>query len=467
MAQDIDFVFRERVTSKPMNERFRDITGPGVKHGFKIRKGSNSFSLTISRDGNEDSIAYMPSGAKVTETTDLVNQLVVEPNTASAGLPRVDNIYAVYEHGSPTAKVNYIIIKGTNNNTAPQNPNIYTHLLLASVRLFPGSEPVLESNITNVKQGLARLEVAGDAFFHGESEFDGPVVFRGQVTFLDGTVGGDGGDGGDGGATTTYFNVLPAPIITSAGQTDFTLPVPYTMGKDAIFPYIDGKKIARSAFIEINDRTIRLTSPQAAGLKFDALWYNRLASFTPAVHNHDERYYQKSEVSNRIVRSMTDYFNGMTGRVCTHNIGHKNYDVVSVVPIEKTSEVGVISTEVSDNDIKIYNSGSYRGKFTVSYQINNPLDLVPTPEHLGEYSVFSLDFDAASAIYRIVEFKRKDGTLYARSTLSEPNLEGQYTNLFMRYYNSDGSRILRTEIWALAYDADGRVTTKALQSVVR
>lgn len=464
MAQDIDFVFRERVTSKPMNERFRDITGHGVKHGFKLRKGSGAFSLTLSRDNHNESIAYLPSGTKVTETTDLINHLVVEPNTASAGLPRVDNIYAVYEHGSPTAKVNYIVIKGTNNNTPPQNPNIYTHLLLGSVRLFPGSEPILESNITNIKQGLAMIEVAGDAFFHGEAEFDGPVVFRGQVTFLDGTVGGDGESSG---ATTTYFNVLPTPIVATAGQTDFTLPVPYTMGKDAIFPYIDGKKLVRSSFIELNDRTIRLTSGQTVGAKFDCFWYNNLAAFTPAVHNHDERYYQKHEVSNRVVRSMTDYFNGMTGRVVSHNIGHKNYAILSVVPIEKTTDVGNISTEISDNDIKVYNTGAYRGKFSVSYQINNPLDLVPTPEHLGEYSVFSIDFDAIAAIYRIVEFKRKDGTLYARSTLSEPNVDGQYTNLFMRYYNSDGSRILRTEIWVLAYDADGRVTTKALQNVVR
>lgn len=462
MAQDIDFLYRERVESKPMAERFRDITGPGIKHGFKLRIGTGAFSLTISRDGNNDSVAYLPSGAKVSESTDLVDHIAVEPNTASAGLPRVDAIFAVYEHGSPTSKVNYLLIKGSNNNVAPQNPNIYTHLLLGTVRMFPGAEPIRVSDISNVAQGFAKLEVAGDSFFHGEADFDKPVVFRSRVVFLDETVGGNGGTGG---ATSTYFNVLPTPIVAAPGQTDFTLPVPYTMGKDALFPLVDGKKTFRSSFIELNDTQFRLVSPCVGGEKIDAFWYNNLASFTPAAHDHNERYYQKFEIANRSLRTLEDYFNGMNGRNATHNLGHKNYSVVAVTPIEKTTEVGTISTEIGDNDIKVYNSGTYRGKFIISYILNNPLDSVPTPEHLGEYSVFSEEFDFAAGIYRVAKYVRKDGTIYGHSSLSEPNLDGRYTNLTMRYYNSDGSRVIRTELWVLAYDTDGRIISKVQQHI--
>ena len=35
----------------------------------------------------------------------------------------------------------------------------------------------------------------------------------------------------------------------------------------------------------------------------------------------------------------------------------------------------------------------------------------------------------------------------------------------MTYYNSGGTQAIRTEVWALTYDADGRTTSKVLQSI--
>lgn len=461
MAQNIDFLFNERLTSAPMNKRFLDITGPGILRGFRLTKGSGGFNISLVRDGANDSCAVMPSGAKVEESTDLVDVLTLEANTATAGLPRIDGIYLVYQHGGRDAVATYAIVKGENNNTLPANPNPKTHLLLGWVQVYPRTAPLTESGIFTATKGFARLEVAGDAWFHGEAEFDKPVTFKSQVTFENGTVGSGSNE-----TARVYYDVLPAPITASAGQTDFTLPSVYAVGKNALFVYIDGELLPMTRVIETSDTTFRLTNPLQGGEIVFCMWYKQLSAYTPAAHNHDERYYQKYEVTNRLLRTASDFFNGPNGRTVVHNLGHRNYDVVSVVPLEKTSALGTVSVELYDNDIRVYNDGSYRGRFTLSYQVRGSLDYTPTPEHLGEYSVFSEDFDATARVFKTTRYNRKDGTTYCVSRLSQPNVNNRFTLATVEYHNSQGTRVIRTEVWAFAYDGEGRVVSKALQRIV-
>lgn len=422
-------------------------------------KGTSSFSLTLSRNGFNESVAFTPSGAKVAENTDLIDVLTLEANTASSGLPRIDNIYLVYQPGTSTALASYVIVKGENNNVQPQNPNIRTHLLLGSVQVFPNNEPIAANMITTVAPGFSKLEVAGTAFFHGEAEFDKPVVFKQAVTFMDGTSGGGGS------TASTYYDVLPAPIITTEGQTDFTLPSSYSVGKNALFMFLDGLLIPNSNIIETSDTSFRLTNGTKGKQAVTGYWYKSLATFTPQSHNHDTDYYKKFEVANRLPKAVTDYFNGTNGRSIVHNLGHQNYDVVSIIPIGKTFSIGSISVEKGDNDFKVYNQGAVGDKFVATYIVRNNLDYAPTPEHLGEYSVFSKDLNATAGTYTRLEYKRKDGTIYMVSTMSNPNAQNRFTTVTTNYYNSDGSKVIRKEIWALAYDVEGRVISKALQSV--
>lgn len=464
MAQNIDFMFNEELRSREMNRRFLDLTGPSVLKGFRLEKGSTGFSITLGRNGQTHSVAVTPSGAKVEEDTDLVDVVTLEANTAGAGLPRIDGIYLVYQHGQREARATYRVVKGENNNTLPQNPNVNTHLLLGWVRLYPGLEPIAENEVNSVPAGFSRFEAAGSSVFHGPAEFDKPVVFKGPVTFQDGT---EGGSGGGGSTASTYHDALPVAIVAAEGQADFALPSAYALGKNALFVYVDGLLVEKAKIVETSETTFRLTEPLRSGQKVNAYWYKSLATFTPQVHNHDERYYQKYEVANRSLRTVTDYFNGPIGRTVIHNLNHKNYDVISVLPTEKTSSLGTVSVDIGTNDIKVYNDGSYRGKFTLSYQTRNALDYTPTPEHLGEYSVFSKDFDATSGVYKTLEYKRKDGTLYAKSVLSEPTVQNRFGRVTTTYHNTGGTQVIRTEVWAVTYDADGRTTAKVLQSITQ
>jgi Phage tail-collar fibre protein len=73
--------------------------------------------------------------------------------------------------------------------------------------------------------------------------------------------------------------------------------------------------------------------------------------------------------------------------------------------------------------------------------------------NLGVFNVYKSGKDE-NGIFTIVEYKRADGTLYARSVLSG-GTSPQYTTRTITYYDNDGTTVLRTDPYTLIYDADG------------
>lgn len=460
MAQIIDTLYQKKVESAPLNKRFLDENGgASVLRGFKLTKGTTNFAISLTRNGNDRSQAVTPSGAKVEEDTDLIDQITIAPNTATSGLPRIDHVYMQYLHGSPSAKATYVVVKGT--STPPANPNNKTHLLLGVVRVFPNSQVLQTADLESVPQGKAALEVAGEVKVHGPATFDGEVVFNGSVTFMDTSNGGGSG----GSATNTFFDSFTSSVVATQGQTDFTTPNAYIMGKNALKVFKNGVRLPKEAVVEVSATKFRLVSPSAAGDKIFAEWYSNLNVFNVGSHNHNDLYYQKFETANRLPKTATDFFNGDIGRRVTHQLGHLNYTIIAVTPTEKSSSVGDITVVKGTNEIVVYNSGNYRGKFDLSYMIKSPIDYQPTPEELNEYNSSASNYDQTSGMYTTVTFNRNDGTLYCRSTLQNANTDGYFTRLTVQYYNTLGTTVVRLEQWQLAYDAEGRIINRVLQLV--
>lgn len=460
MTQIIDTLYQKKVESAPLNKRFLDANGgASVLRGFKLAKGTTNFAITLSRNGSDRSQAVTPSGAKVEETTDLIDQVTIAPNTAASGLPRIDHVYLRYLHGTPTAKADYVVVQGT--STPPANPNSTTHLFLGSVKVYPNSQVLQVADLTSAEQGKATLEVAGETTLHGPLVVEGETVFEGPVTFMDVSNGGGGGGGG----TNTFYESFPSSVVATQGQTDFTTASAYIMGKNTLEVYKNGDRIPKEGVVEVSATKFRLVNPCAAGDKVFARWYSNLNVFNVGSHNHDELYYRKFETANRIPKTATDFFNGDIGRRVTHQLGHLNYTIIAVTPIEKSSSVGDITVVKQTNEIIVYNSGNYRGKFDLSYMVKSPIDYQPTPEELNEYNSSASDYDQTSGMYKTVSYNRNDGTLYCKSTLLNPNSDGYFTRLIAQYYNTTGATVVRREEWQLAYDAEGRVINRVLQLV--
>ncbi|BAD74830.1 MULTISPECIES: hypothetical protein [Geobacillus] len=68
----------------------------------------------------------------------------------------------------------------------------------------------------------------------------------------------------------------------------------------------------------------------------------------------------------------------------------------------------------------------------------------------------------SNGIFTIVEYKRADGTLYARSVLSG-GTSPQYTTRTITYYAANGTTVLRTDTYTLTYDTDGDLISEVKQ----
>ncbi|MGR5963146.1 hypothetical protein ACT7DN_30380 [Bacillus paranthracis] len=68
---------------------------------------------------------------------------------------------------------------------------------------------------------------------------------------------------------------------------------------------------------------------------------------------------------------------------------------------------------------------------------------------------FPSDYDD-NDVAKTVEWKRKDGKLYRKSILSNPDPNGNYLDQIITYYATNGSTVIGTQKWKYTYDAKGR-----------
>jgi hypothetical protein len=85
----------------------------------------------------------------------------------------------------------------------------------------------------------------------------------------------------------------------------------------------------------------------------------------------------------------------------------------------------------------------------------------PMQRNLSIFNVYKSGKDS-NGIFTIVEYKRADGTLFARSELSG-GTSPQYTTRTITYYDTDGTTVLKTDTFILTYDADGELISEVEQ----
>lgn len=81
---------------------------------------------------------------------------------------------------------------------------------------------------------------------------------------------------------------------------------------------------------------------------------------------------------------------------------------------------------------------------------------------LQSMSKYRSGYDAAAQVYTTVDYKRKNGTLYMRSVLSN-KVNGRYTVDTRTYYATDGVTVRKTEVWDITYDSDGNPVNEVLR----
>lgn len=457
MTQYIDIQYREKATSTAINKRFRDITGPSVLSGFRLGLGSEPFSVSLLKSSYISSVAITPSGARIEEDQDLPDAVYIEPNDLNEGNPRIDSIYLVYQFGSEDAVASYTVVTGIGGNPAPSpNPNQNTHLLLGYVNVPPmGVAPTL-ADLTPVPIGLHTLEVANSATFKGPATFKDEVVFERPVRFLDGTVGAED-------PNSSFREQLTYPITATPGQQEFIVPSPgYSPKQNVLQVFVDWLPQPPSMYDENSPTTFKFHDPLNGGEKVWFTWFRNIALYTPEEHDHDELYFRKNEVNNRSLIHSEDYFGGPDGRVISHYLGTTNYVVLNPTTTEKATDIGEITVEKRANEIVVYNSGTYRGKFDIAYYMKQSYQYTPNSEDIGFFDIVSSDWDEAAKVYKVVKYKRSNGTVYVQTTLDNFDARGYYRRMKLDFYNTTGTAVIQTRWYALDYDIKGLLYSKVL-----
>ncbi|MCQ5366082.1 phage tail protein [Anoxybacillus salavatliensis] len=137
-----------------------------------------------------------------------------------------------------------------------------------------------------------------------------------------------------------------------------------------------------------------------------------------------------------------------------------------------TSEAATPSAVKEVNDALVAHSADYVKHITAaeraawnSAEANAKAYTDSAPEamqrNLGIFNVYKSGKDA-NGIFTIVEYKRANGTLFARSVLSD-GTSPQYTTRTVTYYDTDGTTVLRTDTYTLTYDTDGDLISEVKQ----
>lgn len=83
-------------------------------------------------------------------------------------------------------------------------------------------------------------------------------------------------------------------------------------------------------------------------------------------------------------------------------------------------------------------------------------------DYASAYNEYASNIDV-NGIYTTVERKRKsDDSLYFKSVLSNPDVNGYYQTDTWQYFLTDGTTVAKTLTWTIAYDADGMPTSKVV-----
>lgn len=81
-------------------------------------------------------------------------------------------------------------------------------------------------------------------------------------------------------------------------------------------------------------------------------------------------------------------------------------------------------------------------------------EFLPHDSELNQY----MSAPDADGIYTVVEFKKVDGTLYMKSTASNPNIDGNYETFTWEFYENEA--VVLTKVWTITYDNNNVALTK-------
>ncbi len=92
---------------------------------------------------------------------------------------------------------------------------------------------------------------------------------------------------------------------------------------------------------------------------------------------------------------------------------------------------------------------------------DNTSEITKIEKQITNYNSYASSKDS-NGLYTIVDYKRADGSLYMKSTLSNVDLKGNYQTDTWQIYDNLGTSLVKTLTWSVSYDVDGDILSKVV-----
>ncbi|TCJ01599.1 hypothetical protein [Cytobacillus praedii] len=120
----------------------------------------------------------------------------------------------------------------------------------------------------------------------------------------------------------------------------------------------------------------------------------------------------------------------------------------------------ITSNETKISNVETKTTENTNNINTLNTKVDNHLnDYMPHDSGLSSYAS---DVDP-NGVYTVVDFRRTDSSLHLKSTLSNPDGNGNYQTVTWQFYKSNGTTIALTVKWTITYDAEGNIVNKEVE----
>jgi hypothetical protein len=128
----------------------------------------------------------------------------------------------------------------------------------------------------------------------------------------------------------------------------------------------------------------------------------------------------------------------------------------------KVGSLATLTTTAKSNAVAAINEIKSKTDTNASSITTNGNRLTVVENKTTSYNAYRTNKDTVKKIYKQVEYRRTDGSVYRRSIASNPDGSGNYQTITIQEFAADGVTVVRTETWTMTYDADGDVQNESV-----
>jgi hypothetical protein len=128
----------------------------------------------------------------------------------------------------------------------------------------------------------------------------------------------------------------------------------------------------------------------------------------------------------------------------------------------KVGSLATLTTTAKSNAVSAINEVKSKADTNAASITTNGNRLTVVENKTTSYNAYRTNKDTVKKIYKQVEYRRTDGSVYRRSIATNPDGSGNYQTITIQEFAADGVTVVKTETWTMTYDTDNDVVNETV-----